>query len=285
MQKLFTHKQAPSARLLQQLGQLVKRLDNGLQSTTIETGNKNGSVDVCPEVYQGGKLGYPFYAKKGWYTTNCTNAKPMRSVISILVNTVSYPKEDENHVENVLKGINETYPTVQVYLATRSKEVMEISKKYKNVDVTKMYDTKQSKGWNTLRSKVSTPYLLVTRDIYHFTWLTQLERQIRVVSQIPNVVAAGGAYRNVSGHWNAGCVQTKLKNYVLEYQEGYYHSKTECMFCDYLQGPFVTKTSLLKFDESLPDEVVFEDWFLSVVQDGAQIMACPDAMYFTINNH
>ena len=285
MQKLFTHKQAPSARLLQQLGQLVKRLDNGLQSTTIETGNKNGSVDVCPEAYQGGKLGYPFYAKKGWYTTNCTNAKPMRSVISILVNTVAYPKEDENHVENVLKGINETYPTVQVYLATRSKEVMEISKKYKNVDVTKMYDTKQSKGWNTLRSKVSTPYLLVTRDIYHFTWLTQLERQIRVVSQIPNVVVAGGAYRNVSGHWNAGCVQTKLKNYVLEYQEGYYHSKNECMFCDYLQGPFVTKTSLLQLDENLPDEVVFDDWFLRLVQGGELIMACPDAMYFTIDYH
>ena len=281
MHNLFMHKEARSARLVQQLGRIVKRLDNRLQSTPIETGNKNDGVDVCPEVYQGGRLGYPFYAKKGWYTTNCTNAKPLGSVISILVNT----KEDEKHIENVLKGINETYPTVQVHLATCSNEVMVAAKKYKNVDVTKMYDTKQSKGWNTLISKVSTPYLLVTRDIYHFTWLTQLERQIRVVSQIPNVAVAGGAYRNVSGHWNAGCVQTKLKNYVLEYQEGYYHSKNECMFCDYLQGPFVTKTSLLQLDESLPDEVVFEDWFLSVVQDGALIMACPDAMYFTRNNH
>jgi len=66
MQNLFMHKQAPSARLVQQLGQIVKR-DSRLQkaSTSIETGNKNGSVDVCPEVYQGGRLGYPFYAKKG----------------------------------------------------------------------------------------------------------------------------------------------------------------------------------------------------------------------------
>ena len=30
------------------------------------------------------------------------------------------------------------------------------------------------------------------------------------------------------------------------------------MFCGYLQGPFVSKTSLLQLDESLPDEVVFD---------------------------
>ena len=286
MQKLLLYKLAPSARLVQKLGEVVHRLDNKLQPIlTNESVNEAGSVDVCPENYQGSKSGYPLYAKKGWYTTNCTNAKPIRSVISILVNTVAFSKEDENHVENVLKGIAETYPTVQVHLATRSNEMKVLAEKYNNVDVVKLDDRKLSKAWNTIITRTSTPYVLVARDIYHFTWLTQLERQIRVVSQIPNVVAAGGAYRNVSGHWNAGCMQTKLKNYVLEYKEGYYHSRNECMFCDYLQGPFVTKTSLLKFDESLPDEVVFEDWFLSVVQDGALIMACPDAMYFTINKH
>ena len=286
MQKLLMHKLAPSARLVQKLGEIVHRLDNKRQpSLTNEAVSKDGSVDVCPEGYQGGKSGYPLYAKKGWYITNCTNAKPIRSVISILVNTVAYPKEDENHVENVLKGITETYPTVQVHLATRSTEMKKVAEKYKSIDVVRLDDTKLSKAWNTLITKTSTPYVLVARDIFHFTWLTQLERQIRVVSRIPNVAVAGGAHRNVSGHWKAGCVQTKLKNYVLEYQEGYYHSKNECMFCDYLQGPFVTKTSLLKLDENLPDEVVFEDWFLSVVQDGALIMACPDAMYFTRDYH
>ena len=286
MQSLLLYKLAPSARLVQKLGEIVHRLDNKIQpSLTTESVSEVGSVDVCPEIYQGGKSGYPLYAKKGWYTTNCTNAKPIRSVISILVNTVAYSKEDENHVENVLKGITESYPTVQVHLATRSNEIKLVAEKYHNVDVAKLDGTKRNKAWNTLVTRTSTPYVLVARDIYHFTWLTQLERQIRVVSQIPNVAVAGGAYRNVSGHWNAGCVQTKLKNYVLEYQEGYYHSKNECMFCDYLQGPFVTKTSLLQLDESLPDDVVFEDWFLSVVQDGALIMACPDAMYFTRNNH
>ncbi|KAJ7379240.1 hypothetical protein OS493_017749 [Desmophyllum pertusum] len=268
------------ARLVQRLGGIVKRLDNSLQpSTTNEKVNKNGIVDVCPDVFQGTLVGYPFFGT-GWAITNCTNVKPIRSVISVLVNTVAYPKEDENHIQTVLKGITETYPTVQVHLATGSNEVMEDAKKYKNIDVVKVDDAKLGKGWNTLISKVSTPYVLVARDVFHFTWLTQLERQIRVVSQIPNVGVAGGAYRNFSGHWKAGCVQTTLKNYVLQYQEGYYHSKNECMFCDYLQGPFVTKTNLLKLDESLPNEVIFEDWFLRV-GDGNLIMSCPDAMYFT----
>ncbi|KAJ7378949.1 hypothetical protein OS493_019647 [Desmophyllum pertusum] len=87
---------------------------------------------------------------------------------------------------------------------------MEAAKKY-NIDVVKVDNGKVGKGWNTLIKKVSTPYVLVARDVFHFTWLTQLERQIRVVSQIPNVGVAGGAYRNFSGHWKAGCVQTMLK--------------------------------------------------------------------------
>ncbi|XP_078368935.1 uncharacterized protein LOC144652753 [Oculina patagonica] len=315
LQTLLDNKQAPSPRLVQQVGELVNRLqttataaveaattkrttttattttttasssanpDSRTQpvSTANETVSTNVSLDVCPDVYKGSKLGYPFYPK-GWVITNCTNAKPLRSVISILVNTVGYLKEDENHIENVLKRITETYPTVQVHLATRSNEVMETAKKYKNVDVVMVDVEKTSKGWNALMDKASTPYVLLARDVVHFTWLTQIERQIRVVSQIPNVGVAGGAYRNLSGHWKAGCVQTTLKNFVLEYQEGYYHSKNECMFCDYLQGPFVTKTNLLKFDESLTNEVIFEDWFIRVAEDGNLIMSCPDAMYFT----
>ncbi|KAJ7379239.1 hypothetical protein OS493_017748 [Desmophyllum pertusum] len=283
MKTLLIHKQVPSARLVQRLGEIVKRLDNSLQpsATKAEKVSKDGTLDVCPELYQGGRLGYPFYAHEGWYTIHCTNVKPIRSVISVLVNTVAYPREDENHIKTVLKGITETYPTVQVHLATRSNEVMEDAKKYKNIDVVKVDDAKLGKGWNTLISKVSTPYVLIARDVFHFTWLTQLERQIRVVSQIPNVGVVGGAYRNYSGHWKVGCAQTTIKNYVLEYQEGYYHSKNECMFCDYLQGPFVTKTNMLKLDESLPNEVIFQDWFLRVVEDGNLVMSCPDAMYFT----
>ena len=171
MEKLRTSKQAPSTRLVQRLGHIVKRLDNRLEPASIptETGNKNGSVDVCPEVYKGSILGYPYFAENCWYTTNCTNAKPIRSVITILVNTVAHPKEDANPVVNALKGITETYPTVQVHLATTSNEMKLVAEKYHNIDVVKLDDTKLSKAWNKLITRTTTPYVLVARDIYHFT--------------------------------------------------------------------------------------------------------------------
>ena len=317
LQKLLVHKQVPSPQLVQRVEELVNRLDtakptaeatakptakptaevatevaaetatnadNKTQSTsaTNVTASKRAVhlLDVCPEEYKGGTFGYPWY-NKGWVIVNCSNAKPLHSVISVLVNTVTYPQDDEKQIEMVLKGISDTYPTVQVHLATRSDQVLETAKKYKNVDAVKIDDSKVSKGWNILMSKASTPYVLLARDVFHFTWLAQIERQIRVISQTPDVGVVGGSFRNVSGHWKAGCMQTTLKNFVVEYQEGYYHSKNGCMFCNYLQGPFVTKPNLLKFDESLPNEVVFEDWFLRVVEDGKLIMTCPDAMYFT----
>ncbi|XP_022780782.1 uncharacterized protein LOC111322013 [Stylophora pistillata] len=270
--------------LVRRIGEVVKRLDNTQQLSTEAGENVRGDtklpLDVCPEVYKGTNYGYPLY-EKGWIMNNCTNVKPLRSVLSVLFNTVAYPKQDEGHIKTVLKGISDTYQTVQVYLATSSNNVREAVEKYENVDVVWIDKAHVVKGWNTLAGKASTPYVLIARDVFHFTWLTQLERQIRVISQIPHVGVAGGSYRNFSGHWKAGCVQTTMKNYVLKYQEGYFHSKNECMFCDYLQGPFVTKKSLFKLDEKLPNEVVFEDWFSSIVQEGSLVMSCPDAMYFT----
>ena len=270
----------PSPELVEKVGELAKRLDGKAEPANPNSGINNTSLDVCPEEFKGGTFGYPYFSK-GWVLADCTEAKPLSSVISVAINTVTYPQEDEKHIDNVFKGINDTYPSVHVYVATQSDDIVETAKRFKNIDAVKVNDTKVAKVWNTLKTKASTPYMLIARDVVHFSWLTQVERQIRVISQIPNVKVAGGAYRNISGQWKAGCEQTKLLNYVLEYQEGYYHSQNSCMFCDYLQGPFVTKTELFQLDESLPNEVVFEDWFLRIGKDGNQAMACPDAMYFT----
>ena len=276
MQEFLLLKKEPSKELTEQLEEVIKQLDR--KEAVESVGNNDTILDVCPEVYKGTNLSS---LENVWVMTNCTNVKPLDSVVSVLVNTVAYPKQDEGHIETIIKGITETYPTVQVYLATGSDNVIKATRNYKNVDVVLIDKAQVAKGWNILVRKASTPYVLVARDVFHFTWLTQLERQIRVISQIPHVEVAGGSYRNFSGHWKAGCVQTTMKNYVLKYQEGYLHSKNECMFCDYLQGPFVTKTSLFKLDEMLPNEVLFEDWFSSIIQKGSLVMSCPDAMYFT----
>ena len=128
------YNKAPSPRLFQRLGEIFKRLDIKQQSTAnSETVSQEGSVVVCPEKYQGSSVGYHYFAKKGWYTTNCTNAKTIHSVISILVNTVAYSKGNKNHAEKVLKGITGTHPTVRVHLATRGNNVTEAAKSYKTL--------------------------------------------------------------------------------------------------------------------------------------------------------
>ena len=85
------YNKAPSPRLFQQLGEIFKRL--GIKQQWIansETVSQEGSLVVCPEKYQENSVGYHYFAKKGWYTTNCTNAKTIHSVINILVHTVAY---------------------------------------------------------------------------------------------------------------------------------------------------------------------------------------------------
>ena len=84
------------------------------------------------------------------------------------------------------------------------------------------------------------------------------------------------------GSLESGLCANNVKNYVfLIGIPRRQLSLQKRMYCDYLQGPFVTKTNLLNFDAELPNEVLFEDWFLRVVEDGILIMSYPDAMYFT----
>ncbi|EDO41386.1 predicted protein, partial [Nematostella vectensis] len=117
--------------------------------------------------------------------------------------------------------------------------------------------------------------------------MAKLHRQIRLLSQLPDVGVVGGSFRNLTGHWRPGCYHAEMRNYVLKYQDGYYHSRNSCMFCDHLRGPFVARNTLmkgLKFDESLPTHVVFEDFFLRLKEKGKIAMACPDSMYFMHDN-
>ena len=80
-----------------------------------------------------------------------------------------YPEHDEGHIESVLKDTTETYQTLQVYLATSSYNVMKAAGRYKIVDVVQIHVAQVAKGWNTLAGKASTPYVLVARDVFHFT--------------------------------------------------------------------------------------------------------------------
>jgi len=206
-------------------------------------------------------------------------------VVSIVLNTMKYSEPLEKQVDTVLHGINQTYPQLKVFLAAKTNQIEQAASKYPNVkSITTTHDKSLGKIWNELIDKVSTPYTLIARDVVHFTWVARIERQIRMISTTKHVGIAGGSFRNLTGHWHVGCRQTKLFNYVLQYEEGYHHSRHSCMFCDDLEGPFVTKTDLLKllkFNDKYSKEIIFEDFFLRVSRAGNLILNCPDAMYFT----
>lgn len=285
-------KKAPSTQALLKLEGIMEQLDKSYKASKIIEAEQpsypnidNQTLDVCPEKYLGEKKGYPFF-ERGWITTNCTNVKPLPSVITILLNTIEYPEPYEDKVNLVLRGIDQTYPGVQVYLAPKNEKIREICRRYPNVkaiDVNHTSRLTMGKVWNQLVAMVKTPYTLIGRDLVHFTWTARIRRQIRMITEIDYVGIVGGSYRNWTGHWRNGCRQTRKKNYVLEYQEGYHYSTRSCMFCDDLEGPFVAKTHILKtaeFGEKLPSEVVFEDFFLKVYDMGYLTMSCPDAMYF-----
>ncbi|XP_032237102.1 uncharacterized protein LOC116617998 [Nematostella vectensis] len=290
----FKKKQPPEEYLLLKLEALIAELDMGYKHSKIVEVVKempkelksDEKLDVCPEKYLGEKKGYPFF-QTGWVKTNCTNVKPLPEVITVLLNTVEYPKPYEGHIEIVLNGIASNYPGVHVYMAPKNEEIAKLADKFQNVTAIKIgNNTKYGKIWNQLVSMVKTPYTLVGRDLVHFNWMARLERQIRMIYELEHVGIVGGSFRNWTGHWRIGCRQTKKRNYVLEYEEGYYYSARSCMFCDDLEGPFVSKTEILRkaeFGEKLPTELVFEDFFLRVLETGYFVMNCPDAMYFNVD--
>lgn len=295
MRNSIERKTAPSAQALLKLEGIMEQLDKGYKASKIMEPERakypntdNQTLDVCPEKYLGEKKGYPFF-QTGWVTTNCSNVKPLSSVISILLNTVEYPEPYEDKVNLVLRGIHQTYPGVQVYVAPKNEKVKDIVRRWPNVTAINFNNSRITMGkvWNKLVSMVKTPYTLIGRGLVHFTWTARVRRQIRMINEIDYVGVVGGSFRNWTGHWRIGCRQTKKKNYVLEYQEGYHYSSRSCMFCDDLEGPFVAKTHILKsaeFGEKLPSAVVFEDFFLKVFDMGYLTMNCPDAMYFANDN-
>ncbi|XP_048582920.1 uncharacterized protein LOC116607383 [Nematostella vectensis] len=245
--------------------------------------NTSVILDVCPEEYRGENFGYPFF-HTGWELSNCSNARSLPEVITILLNTIAYPEQDDQHITNVLQGINSTYPGVQVILSSTKPSVQQMSKNYPNVSAVIISSGSLGAAWNQLAAMVKTPYTLIARDLVHFDFNARLERQIRMISDTDHVGVVGGAFRNLTGHWRVGCRQSRMFNYVLSFQEGYHYSRKSCMFCSDLEGPFVATTDLLKsvkFNEILPKEVVFEDFFIRVTRASYLVMNCPDVMYYT----
>ncbi|XP_066994289.2 uncharacterized protein [Anabrus simplex] len=243
--------------------------------------------DTCGEDFKGTRYGYPFFEKGFEVSPSCKmDKKP--SLNKLLTVLIFNRRVEVETLGNILNGIKTYNTDLPVFLATNStkQSIWDTIENFSNIhlfDITQEELNHPGIVWNRLIKEIRTPYTLIAADIFYFNSFARLERQIFVISNTTVVGVAGGAFRNESGHWKVGCHVSRIKNFVLKYTEGYQHSAMDCMFCDYLEGPFIAKTSVLKnfpLNEQLPHNVLFKDWFLRVKQSHILVMNCPDVMYF-----
>lgn len=241
-------------------------------------------VSVCPEKYMGSTFGYPFFYK-GFETTTCKKSDPVWELVTIVKHVSSHSRDlnstlkpVEKFVSSVLKINNKFNVIISV---NNSKNLANFKTLYPSLTVVDPKELSDGMALNMLINEVKTPYVLVARDMQFFTNDTRLERLIRELESM-KVKVASGAIRNEDGHWKKGCFQSAYRNFTLTYLEGYDESLHECLFCDFVQGPFMATKEYLtqkQFENFHATEGLFEEWFLRITEDGDEVIVCPDSMF------
>ena len=206
--------------------------------------------EVCRETFDREEVvrSAPYYHFSNSHT-NCKAYVPINQLVTVLVYLPSqFPKPAMNYVE-IIDSIARYYPDVRVVLATSNKLPKSAINRISMLQISFKNDVINSRTgnmWTNLLNQVETPYVLIAPYITHFDDDIDLYRLLRVLSYRDDVAVAGGSYRNLTGHWDLGCRQVSFDYWTAKYTAGYYRSFNECVVCDYLPGPFATKTELLK---------------------------------------
>ena len=212
----------------------------------------NGKQEVCPEIYLGGGLRYgqPYW-REGFERENCTDFVPIENLLTLLMHIPEELSKPSMNYFDIMQAVEKYYPKIKVILAT-AKPIEEAGKSsisqldiiFKNEVVESNH---QGKLWRSLVKQVETPYVLLAPRVTHFDDDIDLYRLVRMVSyHAGKVSVAGGSYRDVNGRWSFGCEQVTYRNWTAHYKAGYYQSFNECVPCDFVPGPFVVRTSVLK---------------------------------------
>ena len=306
------------------LRKLLREIEFITSTNVDEDGRKRLSDDevkvsqvVCPEVYKGSIHGYPFYTK-GFETEDCLVKREIKDLVTLIFDEVviTTATDTENKIFNqtgrvdkllaFIDSVYRLYPGIRVYIVLgkswnqRQLEAITIRTSQNNLQTkTSIYSLKNyefNKGelLQSIINGIKTEYILIAPRLTSFTNDINLERLARILSTRKNTFYAGGSFRNLTGHWSHGCLQMQLKNYTLSYKAGYYHSFSECLACDYIPGPFLAKTSVLR-DTGFRlsgEHGIFRDLFLRIkeryssshpgVDHGrTTVVTCPDVMFHT----
>ena len=209
--------------------------------------------------------------------------------ISILLDLTSGPpKEWENlSPETMVRSISRLYEGIKIIVAVLPSGKLSALTKLPNVATLVMAEERSPLWvvWDSLVKKAWTKYVLVGRGLVYFDQDANLERLLGVLEEDAVGIAAG-AFRTPDGHWFMGCHQSVMRNYSLSYFAGYSKSRHSCVFCHYLDGPFIAKTSLLRQVGFSPKmaalNVLIADLFLTVSKK-TQMVVCPDVMFHVKN--
>jgi len=235
------------------------------------------SDHVCPEVYKGSLFGYHLY-NTGFVVQNCSNGKPINELITIVL---LLNKQQTFDVNILLRSIKDTTYNIPIVFGHMALDV-DAFKEFENIKIMDFSEKEfEGKAWNYMIANVTTPYTLVARDVMWFNHDARLDRLVRQIERL-NVSSAGGAYRDIKGHWMRGCQQRVFRNFTLVYDAGYDESIEECLVCDHVDGPFVSKTEQLtkiKFNEKIKSQGLFEDFFVRFSRK--EHVVCPDSMFYT----
>lgn len=184
----------------------------------------------------------------------CKGDIPIHKLVTILMYVPEqFSKPAMNHVE-IMQGVAKYYPEIRVILATSKllpKSIMEVISMLKISFKNEVINGRTGTMWANLHYQVETPYVLLAPYITHFDDDIDLYRLVRMMSYHDEIAIAGGSYRNITGHWDLGCQQTSFDYWTAKYTDGYYKSFEDCAVCDYIPGPFLARTKLLrrlKFD-------------------------------------
>ncbi|CAC5410826.1 FKRP [Mytilus coruscus] len=201
------------------------------------------SKHISEEVYQ---------LNRGFKTQKCSYSTSIEKLVTVLI--VLKPEESSN-LQSTIKSLFTINKHIQIIIGKLNVERISILER---------------------------KYTLIAREVSSFNIDARLERLVREIESL-DVVIAGGASRDQNGIWKLGCYQTTYANYSLVYHEGYDESLHECIFCDYINGPFISKTNALKrynFDNKMNAISVFHDFFLRISQNRLESVVCPDSLFY-----
>jgi hypothetical protein len=291
-------------KLLREIKFITSKLQGShgskINKTKREKRQDHISPGVCSEIYRGSTFGYPLYSK-GFETTNCSTQVPVTDLVTLIFDEVPVARNSEEgevvadqpyyheRMIDFIKKIDQFHPGIKTHIVVNKTDniIKGLKTKIKRNDLyfTNVGGVPRGRVLQEVIDRVDTPYLLLANELSHFTGEINIERLIRVLSIHNNAVFAGGSSRNLTGHWSNNCYRFQLQNYTLTYKSGYYRSYNECLVCEHITGPFLTKTKTLqeiKLDTTL-NYGVYEDLFLRIkYQHGSHrnaVLSCPDVMF------